>query len=139
MIHSHSFQNQHRYVHPLEDDCLITWKKASTPYVKTLLWSLSHPVDGYWRICSFHGMPVFMFLVTLMVYVPQGRKLWNFHIPMTTNVLAPLRSAELKVLVYQFVHLSSSFVCPSTFALNRYSSFSSYLFILNFLLEKLYT
>ena len=40
-------------------------------------------------------------------------------------------AAELIVL------LSFSVVRPSTFALNRYSSYSSYSIILNFLLEKL--
>ena len=42
-------------------------------------------------------------------------------------------SAELMVLLI----CPSSFVRPSTFALNRYSSYSSYSIILNFLLEKL--
>ena len=44
-------------------------------------------------------------------------------------------SAELMVLL--ICPSSSSVVCPSTFALNRYSSYSSYSIILNFLLEKL--
>ena len=44
-------------------------------------------------------------------------------------------SAELMVLL--IVRRPSSVVRPSTFALNRYSSYSSYSIILNFLLEKL--
>ena len=43
-------------------------------------------------------------------------------------------SAELMVLL---ICPSSVVVRPSTFALNRYSSYSSYSIILNFLLEKL--
>ena len=45
-------------------------------------------------------------------------------------------SAELMVLLI-VRRPSSSVVRPSTFALNRYSSYSSYSIILNFLLEKL--
>ena len=44
-------------------------------------------------------------------------------------------SAELMVLLICL----SSVVRPSIFALNRYSSYSSYSIILNFLLEKLAT
>ena len=49
-------------------------------------------------------------------------------------------SAELMVLLIcpsSVVRCPSSVVRPSTFALNRYSSYSSYSIILNFLLEKL--
>ena len=54
-----------------------------------------------------------------------------------------ISSAELMVLLIVRCPSSvvrrrpSSVVRPSTFALNRYSSYSSYLIILNFLLEKL--
>ena len=54
--------------------------------------------------------------------------------------LAPLtrRSAQRSWWYYWFVRRpSSSVVRPSTFALNCYSSYSSYSIILNFLLEKL--
>ena len=57
---------------------------------------------------------------------------------MLTPLLAPadpqVSSAELMVLL---ICPSSVVVRPSTFALNRYSSYSSYSIILNFLLEKL--
>ena len=61
----------------------------------------------------------------------------SFHV----FLLAPLtrRSAQRSWWYYWFVRrpLSSVVVRPSTFALNRYSSYSSYSIILNFLLEKL--
>ena len=49
-------------------------------------------------------------------------------------------SAEVMVLLIclsSVVRRPSTVVRPSTFALNRYSSYSSYSIILNFLLEKL--
>ena len=69
----------------------------------------------------------------------------NYSRSLTSSADPQVSSAELMVLL---ICLSSSVVVrrpsssvvvvrPSTFALNRYSSYSSYSIILNFLLEKL--
>ena len=63
-----------------------------------------------------------------------------YHIlPFISSADPKVSSAELMVLLIVRRPSSSSVVRrrPSTFALNRYSSYSSYSIILNFLLEKL--
>ena len=77
----------------------------------------------------------YMQLLILAAEITAGRFIFSSADPQVS-------SAELMVLLIcpsssVVRRRPSSVVRPSTFALNRYSSYSSYSIILNFLLEKL--
>ena len=82
------------------------------------------------KISVFSPQGGYLFLKKISVFVKQD----GTHLQEIFSSADSVSSAELMVLLT--VRRPSS-VLPSTFALNRYSSYSSYSKILNFLLEKL--
>ena len=73
------------------------------------------------------------------MFVFPGKKvhLYTYNNNKFVSSADDVSSAELMVLLIVRRRPSSVVVRPSTFALNHYSSYSSYSKILNFLLEKL--
>ena len=105
-------------------------ERASSCVVALLLAPLTTSAQRSWWYYWFVRRPSVNFCFKSLLLLQFLFDHSEFLAPLTT-------SAQQSWWYYWFVRRPSSVIRPSTFALNRYSSYSSYSIILNFLQEKL--